>query len=246
MTRRQRSILASAALALVASAACDTPTVPARTAAYNFVTPQGVIYRWATAERIGVYVVPTTDPERAGLLESAFEQASREWNDAVLFGEFEMVAADLEDADVIIAWANEPLPVNTTGCPPAPGGVAWTTFCLDGVTVDSLLASDTTMKAVYGYPLNVGQHREDGVHMIVQVLYNASNTDLVAGLVTHELGHVLGIGSHPCDYADASCDRGYGAFESVMYVGLPERSTPSRSDRETVELLYRTRPYLVP
>lgn len=247
MSRLNRIIRSGAALVLLAAAACETPTIPARTTAYNFVTPEGIIYRWSDGASIGVYVVPTSDPARAGLLEAALRQGADAWNDASLFGEFEIVTSDLDEADVVLAWANETLPLNTAGCPPAPGGVAWTTFCLDdGVTVDEVLSSPTTMRAVYGYPLTDGEHREDGVHMIVEVLYNASNTDQVAGLVAHELGHVLGIGRHPCDYDDASCDRGYGAFESLMYVGIPERSTPARADRETVELLYRTRPHLVP
>ena len=251
MKRTRRSLGAVAALAVIAGmAACDSPTVPRRDIAYNFVF-QGfgvpIIYRWADGEKIGVYVLPSDDPERAGVLEDAFRHAAGAWNDAVLFGEYEIVAADLEDADVIIAWANETLPLQTSGCPPAPGGVAWTTFCLDsGVTPAQVAQSSGPVRAVYGYPLSDGQHRSDGVHMILQVLYNPANLDLVPGLVTHEMGHVLGIGRHPCDYEDASCDAGYGAFDSVLFIGLPERSTPSRADRETIELLYRTRPHLVP
>ena len=82
--------------------------------------------------------------------------------------------------------------------------------------------------------------------MIVQALYNGSNTGQVRGLVAHELGHVLGIGRHPCDYDDAACANGFGARESVMYIGAPQRDSPSRADRETLELLYHTRPHLVP
>ena len=250
MKRLKRSMLGVAAVALLGTTACETPTVPRRDTAYNFVfggfgVP--IIYRWEDGARIGVYVVPTSDPARAGLLEDAFAQAARAWNDAVLFGEFELVRTDLEEADVILAWANETLPVNTSGCPPAPGGLAWTTFCLDSAfTPAEIAGSSQPVRAVYGYPLTEGEHAGDGVHMIVQVLYNASNTEPVAGLVAHEFGHVLGIGRHPCDYADGSCDLGYGAFESLMYIGLPQRPTPARADRETVELLYRTRPHLVP
>jgi hypothetical protein len=249
---RSGMLRSTSLLALLASlAACDSPTVPPRSLAYNFVFEQfgaPIIYRWADGETIGVYVVPTDDAERAGVLEAAVRHAIGAWNDVVLFGEFRLVEAELDRADVVIAWANETLPLDTDECLPAPGGVAWTTFCLnEGVDTDDVANADQPLREVYGYPLADGEHREDGVHMIVQVLYNGSNLDDVPGLVTHEIGHVLGIGRHPCDYADVGdCPAGYGAHESLMYIGIPSIATPARADRETVEVLYRTRPHLVP
>lgn len=246
---RARWLRSLACLAPLAVAACEAPTLPLRNTAYNFVSVDfgvPIIYRWSDGERIDVYVAPSGDPERAGLLEAAFRQAAAAWNETVAFGEFEIVESSLADADVVLAWANEPLPVETSGCPPAPGGLAWTTFCLDGVTPEEVAETDDPLRAVYGYPLTEGEHSEDGVHMLVQVLYNGSNRELTFGLVAHELGHVLGIGRHPCRAEDPTCADGYGARESLMYIGEPDVSAPTQADRETVELLYRTLPHLVP
>ena len=225
-------------LCAVALTACEAPTVPLRDIPYDFVYDgfaERVIYRWPDGEKIGVYVVPTNDPARAGLLEAALRHTANAWNDAILYGEYEIVAAELEQADVILAWANESLPVDTDACPPAPGGAAWTTFC-----------ADNELEEIAAYPLTSGQHREDGVHMIVQAVYSPASADLLGALVAHEFGHVLGIGTHPCDLAQPGCPRGPGANESLMFEGIPQRSTPSAADRETVELLYRTRPDLTP
>jgi predicted Zn-dependent protease len=53
-------------------------------------------------------------------------------------------------------------------------------------------------------------------------------------LVTHELGHVLGIGRH----SDESRDLMYGGELSVW--------VPSRRDQATVQVLYQMRPEAVP
>lgn len=228
--------LAFAAIAL--TTACEAPTVPLRDTAYDFVYrgfEEPVIYRWAVGEKIGVYVVPTNDPDRAGLLEAAFREAADAWNEAVLFGEFEFVAADLNEADVVLIWADQPMPLDTDACPPAPGGVGWTTFC---ATED--------LEEISGYPLLEGQHLEDGVHMIVEVIYTTSTEDVIPALVAHEFGHVLGIGTHPCDLDDDGCERGEGAYESLMYEGIPEVSGPTAADRETIDLLYHTAADLTP
>ena len=236
----RRGTLGGAALtaAVMSFAGCEAPTVPLRDEAYSFVFEgfgERLIYRWPDGERIGVHVVPPTDPERAGVLEAAFRHTASAWNEAALYGEFELVPASLEEADVILAWANQTLPIDVSSCPPFPSGSAWTTFC-----------SDDEFEAIQYYPLTEGEHDEDGVHMIVQVLYSPANIDQVAALVAHEFGHVLGIGTHPCDYADAGCERGEGAYASLMYAGIPVQSAPSRADRETVELLYHTVPDLTP
>lgn len=235
-----RPAMIAGIVGVVLLAACDSPTVPPRLIAYQFAYEgfvERVIYRWPDGQTIGVHVAPTGETERDALLEAAFRHTAQAWNDAVLYGEYRLEAAPLQRADVILAWANHALPIDTSECPPSPDGFAWTTFC-----------ANSTGTAIAAYPLTVGQHVEDGVHMIVQVLQTElePDPDRVAALVAHEFGHVLGIGTHPCRLSDSGCTRRQGAHESLMYLGIPERSTPSAADRSTIELLYHTRPDLTP
>lgn len=225
--------------------ACDSPTVPPRLIAYDFAFQgfgQSLIYRWPTGHTIGVHVLATGDADRDALLQNAFRHSADAWNDAVLYGEYRIEQTALENADVLLAWTNETLPLDTSGCPPFPDGFAWTTFCADTTGP----ARGDSLDLITAYPLASGAHRRDGVHMIVQVLQTQTDPARVAALVAHEFGHVLGIGTHPCRLPQSGCSRRHGAHDSLMYSGLPERSTPSAADRSTIEVLYHTRPHLTP
>ena len=229
--------------AALGSTACESPTVPPRIIAYQFALEgfaEPVVYRWPDGHTIRVHVLPSDDPELARLLDDAFAHTARVWNDAVLYGEYRIERAPLERADVVIAWANQTLPLDTEGCHPLPAGAAWTTFCRD--------LQDPAL--IHTYPLLEGEHEEDGVHMIVQLLSDQADAERVAALVAHEFGHVLGIGTHPCDFADAFCERRRGdqrgADDSLMFEGIPDRLTPSPADRATIEVLYHTTPDLTP
>jgi hypothetical protein len=227
----------------IIATSCDSPTMPQRVLAYQFTwegPSQRIIYRWPDGHTIRVHVVQSPDPERREVLNDAVRHAARVWNDAVLYGEYRIELAPLERADVIVAWQNEPLPIDTDECPPVPGGFAWTTFCQDTVDLSRMVA----------YPLLEGEHHEDGVHMIVQVIDDPLTEGHIPALVAHEFGHVLGIGTHPCHFGALGCTgndgRRRGAHASVMFEGLPEQDAPSQADRETVQLLYHTTPHLVP
>ena len=234
--------------------ACDSPTVPPRVSAYEF-TYEGfgerLIYRWPDGERIGVYVVPDADPERRAVLEAAVRHTMDVWNDAILYGEYRIELAPLERADVVVAWANTLLPIDVSDCPPSGIGSSWTTFCTD-TTIDlsEVAESDTPVEGISGYPLLEGEHAEDGVHMIVQVIDDPLNVGLVPALIAHEFGHVLGIGTHPCHAGEGFCTgeigRRQGTHASLMFEGVPERADPSSSDRETIQLLYHVVPHLTP
>lgn len=219
--------------------ACESPTVPPRLIPYQFAFEgfgEPVVYRWPAGHTIGVYLLPSDDPELTRLLDDAFEHTARVWNDAVLYGEYRIERADLERADVIIAWANQALPLDTSGCQPLPIGAAWTTFC----------RHESDSARMHAYPLLDGEHQEDGVHMIVQLLSDQADSGRVAALVAHEFGHVLGIGTHPCRLGQVGCTRRTGAHQSLMFAGVPERNTPSAADRSTIEVLYHTAPHLTP
>lgn len=237
-----RTLRVGVGLALGAAAflvACDSPTVPRRSIAYQFAYEgfglQRLVYRWTDGHVIGVYVLPSGDTERDAVLESAFRHTANVWNDAVLFGQYRIERVPLERAEVILAWSNQNLPIDTSECPPFPAGLAWTTFC---ATAD--------FSAIGAYPLLAGEHRDDGVHMIVQVLQSETDPARVAALVAHEFGHVLGIGTHPCRLTDSGCSQREGAQQSLMFDGIPDRSTPSAADRSTIDVLYQTRPHLTP
>lgn len=237
--RRMRRVAVAACAIALGVAACDSPIVPPRLIAYQFAFEgfgEPVVYRWPDGQTIGVHVLPTGDPTRDALFDQAFRHTASVWNDAVLYGEYRIERVGLDRADVLLAWANQALPLDTSGCPPLPVGAAWTTFCAD--------SADTTR--IGFYPLTEGEHREDGVHMIVQVLDDQTDEDRVAALVAHEFGHVLGIGRHPCRLEQTGCTRRTGTHQSLMFSGVPERLTPSAADRSTIEVLYHTRPHLTP
>ncbi|HEY8485724.1 MAG TPA: hypothetical protein VIL13_14010 [Longimicrobiales bacterium] len=208
-------------------AACDSPTVPGRAEAYEFAleTTPPVVYRWPTGKTIRVLVEGGSDAARAELLRAAFEEGAAGWEEAVLYGEFRLAAvARAEEADVILAWSDAPLPVEVWGCPPA-GGRAVTTFCLteDGTGFEP-------------FPLKSAPAGGEGrVRMLVTVSADeAGNAERVRRLVAHELGHVLGIGRHSPDPED------------LMSGGLPVTAKPTDRDRGTVQILYHTRPDVVP
>ena len=237
--RPSRGVAAAAAMAAVLAGACDSPTVPVRVVAYQYAYEglgEPVVYRWPVGHTIRVHLVATADPADASALREAFDHAVAAWSDAVLYGQYRFSASSLEEADVVLAWSGDPLPLDVSDCAPLPFGLAWTTFC-----------TDSSGTAIDAYPITTGQHRDDGVHMIVHVLRSESAIPgRVAGLVTHEFGHVLGIGTHPCRFDSPGCVAGEGAHESVMFAGVPERDSPSSADRATVELLYNTNADLLP
>lgn len=237
--RTGRSAVLGVALAAAWLSACDAPTVPVRVAAYQYAYEglgEPLVYRWPVGHTIGVYLVPTADPDERAALRAAFDHAADVWNDAVLYGQYRLEAAPLERADVVLAWSGDPLPLDVGDCAPLPFGLAWTTFC-----------TNTARTAIDAYPLSEGEHREDGVHMIVQVLRSEITIlDRVPALVAHEFGHVLGIGTHPCRLDDSGCVPGEGAYASLMFAGVPDQAVPSAADRATIELVYHTTADLTP
>lgn len=235
---RPHALLGLAAVSLCVPA-CDAPTVPVRVVAYQYAYEglgEPLVYRWPVGHTIRVHVVPTADPDERAALQAAFEHTADVWNDAVLYGQYRLEAAPLDRADVVLAWSGDPLPLDVSECAPLPFGLAWTTFC-----------TDSSRTAIGVYPLTVGEHREDGVHMIVQVLRSETTIlDRVPALVAHEFGHVLGIGTHPCRFDSLGCAAGEGAHSSLMFAGVPDEVAPTAADRATIELVYHTSADLTP
>lgn len=220
---RAMAVAALAAAALVA--ACDAPTVPALPGAYEFALPtngSGTVLRWPSGSTIHVYA-DGGEAAATAALAHALEQGAAAWNAVVRYGEFRIEPASrLEDADVVLVWTGVPLPVETSQCVPELTGIAVTTFCLA-----------TPPTRLQAFPLK-GSATGGRVKMLVQVLASlAGDTARARRTVTHELGHVLGIGRHSPSDADIM-----GARASAARL--------SEADRATVLALYHTRPDVVP
>jgi hypothetical protein len=218
--------LASAALVLLAG--CESAALPPRPSAdvyeFRLATQPPLVLRWASGRTIRVYVAGGDVPGQAAALAGALDRGAAAWNRYALFGEYRLApTTDLGQADVVLRWSGELSPVDLSQCLPS-GTRAVTTFCAeDGDPVNGLTV----------FP------RSDGgasrVKMVVTVL--ASQLTIpgrIPQLVTHELGHVLGIVRHSDEPRD------------LMYGGELVTSLPSRRDQATVQVLYQTRPEAIP
>src|SRR5690606_20384398 len=86
---------------------------------FTFATDPPTVLRWPAGSTIRVHVAGGDDPARAALLREAFLEAAAEWESAVLFSEYRFAeAASLETADVVLFWAGDPAPVDTSACAP--------------------------------------------------------------------------------------------------------------------------------
>ncbi|HEX6938930.1 MAG TPA: hypothetical protein VF158_05920 [Longimicrobiales bacterium] len=217
----------AAGIALVL-AACASPAEPGEEPAYDFTLPvgDGVVYRWPSGATVHVYVQDGAGAARDAMLEGAVDWAVRAWAGALEAADVSVSrVSELEEADVVVRWADSPPRVDTGECAPVVHGRAATTFC---PTPDY-----STLKP---FPLlSPGGTSRSRVRMLVSVLPGeAVGPRRVRQLVAHELGHVLGIGRHSPDPADLMWDGPLG----------PDR--PTAADLETMRRLYRTPPTLVP
>jgi predicted Zn-dependent protease len=207
--------------------ACDSPTVPPRTVqdVYDFrlpTTPPSV-FRWPSGSRIRVFVDAGQQARATQMLE-AFELGAARWNAAARYREYELTGVDsITDADVVLRWSDELSTLDFTGCEPQiSNGV--TTLCLD--------ETDETRLRTFPF---LAPRTGSTVKIVVTILASeASRPDRVERLVAHELGHVLGLARHSPDTND------------LMFAGNPVRSTLSRRDSATVQVLYHTRATVTP
>jgi predicted Zn-dependent protease len=212
--------------------ACDGVDVSPRssTEVYDFRLHSDTfhVFHWPAGKVVNVYVNTPADASVAATLASAFEHGAEQWNAYAMYGEYRLVrTTSIESADVVLMMSNDDSPVNTSRCPPILSSGS-TTFCLED--------PDAATLRLAGFPLaEPGDTTAHNVKMVVTIL--SSQTSIpgrINILVAHELGHVLGIGQHSPDQGD------------LMVGGLPTRSTLSRRDIATVQVLYHTVPDILP
>lgn len=207
-------------IACVFAAACDSPTVPERFLrdVYDFrlTTPEPLVLRWPAGSTVKLFVVDDADATRTRYLRAGAEHGIRVWNSAALYGEVKLVeTTTLSDADVVVQYSLSESAVDLSACPPG-GGLAYTTFCL---TDDEA--------HLRPFPLTSGG--DSGVKFVLTVRSLSSTDEVtVRRLVSHELGHVLGIAQHSLKLTD------------LMYGGTLNRDEPSAADRHTLQVLYHT------
>lgn len=219
-------------LAAVAAgvAACDAPTYPAETFGYDprltFDTSTGVA-RFPIGSTITLYADTTGTPEGYDL-RAALAQAMARWQAVPRYGEFTLAqTTDLRRADVIVRFRSTPSIVDLSTCDAAGGGLGRTYFCPDSTSEDGgglapvlpfLDGIGSRVKAeVYVDPL--------GVADVILQQVRQTRQEYFVTLLTHELGHVLGIGAH------SSGDR------DIMN-GFPKVRTPSAADERTLRWVW--------
>lgn len=200
-------------LAFAALAACSDATAPLTPSYDPTQFTNGVIYRWPTGATITVFADPTAVP--AGVDFAAITTtALAAWKSALDGNEFAFRrVTSAVDADVIVHVGNAPRLVGLAGCAePAPYNGGVTFVC---PAADSALTLPLT-GAVIG-------------HVKIDIIVNpdaASAANPLAALVTHELGHAIGLGGHSTNTHD------------VMY-SSPSVSVPSARDIATLRWLVR-------
>lgn len=211
---------------LILLAACDSAALPPRPTedVYEFRLPTSppLVLRWPSGSTVRVYVAGGTVAAQATALAGALTQGAAAWNRYARFGEYRVGSTDdLGQADVVLRWSGEASPVDLSQCLPA-GSRAVTTFCLDSANA-----------RLRPFPRSDGGSSR--VRMVVTILPSQlAIAGRVTSLVTHELGHVLGIARHSEEPRD------------LMYSGDLTALLPSRRDQATVQVLYQMRPQVVP
>jgi predicted Zn-dependent protease len=203
------------ALILLAAACTDAAAPRLDPPAYDPTQLSGgAVYRWPTGQSIAVYVDPTAVGASVDLAGAAAAGMSA-WKAALGGSQFSFrTAASVADADVIIHVSSAPRLVALAGCsePPAfAGGVTFFCPARDSALTLPLLGGPASGRVKVDISIN-------------PAATNAINT--LRALVTHELGHAVGIGGHSTNALD------------VMFA-QPAVTIPSQRDVATLRWVVR-------
>ena len=199
-------------LSLALAAACADPTIPDRKAAYAFDDGFGAVFRWP-GNRLPVRFYA----DERGPMRTLVAQGLAAWEAQFLYGEMSgVLVTDSTGADVIVRWAGTVPP----DVPPDTGPPA---FTCSGVTQ---IVLDGAGMAV-AEPLRVTVNDLGGPAAPPQ------RVACSARVVTHELGHSLGLLQHSGQATD-------------LMASQPLVSRPTTRDRVTAEVLYHTTPTIGP
>jgi hypothetical protein len=201
-------------VALAALAACDAPTVPSEQPGYDPRLPLSVgdlIYHWPLGHTITIYAHTAGAP--AGFdLPTAIALANQVWGDALRYREFDVqLVSSPANADVVFHFDTDSV-VSVGSCAPPPTGAA-------GITSACPNAAGTALDAI---PLIGGGGGR--VKFDVQISASAvriPNATVFQRIVSHEFGHVIGIGRHSGDATD-------------LMFGGPTVDVPSPADAQTL------------
>lgn len=194
----------------------DDPYASCVAGPYGFAISESPlrVFHWPTGSGVRVRVHGEGEAEDEALSE-AVDSALAAWSRAA-GPEVDLIRRDFTFGEVLVAWGDAMLPLDTRMCEPV-DSIATTTFCLD--------ESGTRIRR---FPAAGSASPTPTAMLITLDRELAQNPPLLRRWTAHELGHVLGVLQHSSEPLD------------LLAVGLLQTAVPTCRDRATLKALYRT------
>jgi hypothetical protein len=215
----RRSLFAAGlALTLTLGAACDAPSATRPEFGYDPTSlTGGVLYRWPAGSVVRIWVEPDSSSGISLLV--AVARAVETWNAIPEFAEFKLErSASIFDANIVVYDRAVPNPMRGGTCLFDARGAGYTYFCLPPGNPRTAEQLTTRSGAATTVTVIISMDR---ARVTTQAAYDA--------LVSHEMGHAIGIGGH----SDQATD---------LMFGNPTVDFPSNRDRLTLQYLLGQRP----